>query len=189
MGRSVSGEGKARASFPKASIAAFSAMIPQAMVESSHAGDAARKNGRTATRSIRTPNATTATSAPASASGKGQRRTTNVQYAVTAPAITTWPCEKFIVRLVAHVMWYPRATRPYMLPSAKPVTTSWTSKKLLGGDRDDLAALPGHHDVVRVGEGVVLLGGERPLVGLDETLVLGLQVLERVLDLRPVRAS
>src|SRR5262245_33223861 len=85
-------------------------------------------------------------------------------------------------------MWYPRATRPYMLPSARPVTTSWTSKKLLGGDRDELPALPDHHDVVRVGQGVVLLRGERPLVGLDEALVLGLQVLEGVLHLGPLRA-
>jgi len=30
-----------------------------------------------------------------------------------------------MVRLVAQVMWYPRATSPYMLPSARPVTTSW----------------------------------------------------------------
>src|SRR5262245_55888595 len=103
--------------------------------------------------------------------------------------MTTWPCEKFIVRLVAHVMWYPRATRPYMLPSARPVTTSWTSKKLLGRDRDDLPGLPDHHDVVLVGESVVLLGGKRSFVGLDEALVLGLEVLERVANLGPVRAT
>jgi hypothetical protein len=30
-----------------------------------------------------------------------------------------------MVRLVDQVMWYPRATSPYMLPRARPVTTSW----------------------------------------------------------------
>ncbi len=32
-----------------------------------------------------------------------------------------------MVRLVAHVMWYPSATNPYIAPSARPVTTSWTT--------------------------------------------------------------
>jgi hypothetical protein len=27
---------------------------------------------------------------------------------------------------VTQVMWYPRATSPYMLPRARPLTTSWT---------------------------------------------------------------
>jgi hypothetical protein len=31
------------------------------------------------------------------------------------------------------VMWYPRATSPYMLPSARPLTTSWVSKPYCTG--------------------------------------------------------
>ena len=58
------------------------------------------------------------------ATGKGQPSATKTVYATTAPAITAWPWEKFMVRLVAQVMWYPRATSPYMLPRARPVTTS-----------------------------------------------------------------
>src|SRR5512137_2767037 len=102
--------------------------------------------------------------------------------------MTAWPCEKFIVRLVTQVMWYPRATSPYMLPRASPVTTSWTST-LLHRDGHDLAALPDDHDVILVGEGVVLVWSERRLVRLDEPLVLGLEVLEGIADLRPVRGT
>jgi len=56
-----------------------------------------------------------------------------------------------MVRLVTQVMWYPRATSPYMLPRASPVTMSWTTT-LLHRDGQDLAALPDHQDVVLVGE-------------------------------------
>ena len=46
-----------------------------------------------------------------------------------------------MVRLVAQVMWYPRATSPYMLPRASPVTRSCTSTRgYFCGQRNDLAA-------------------------------------------------
>src|SRR4029453_1607992 len=96
-----------------------------------------------------------------------------------------------MVRLVTQVMWYPRATSPYMLPSASPLTRSWTSTRaaLLRRDGDDLAALPDHHDVVFVGERVVLLRAEGPLVRLDEAAVLRLEILQRLAQLRPVDAA
>src|SRR6266542_6454713 len=90
-----------------------------------------------------------------------------------------------------------------MLPRARPVMMSWTYKlaskggfaalsgfprPLLHGDRYDLPGLPDHHDVGLVSEGVVLLGREGPLVGLDEALVLRPEVLERVPDLGPLGA-
>ncbi len=71
-GRAASAEGNARASLPKSSMAAFSAMIPQAMVDSSQAGEAERKNGRTATRSTRMPKTAEASSVRATAGSSGQ---------------------------------------------------------------------------------------------------------------------
>src|SRR5215475_624425 len=96
-----------------------------------------------------------------------------------------------MVRLVTQVMWYPRATSPYMLPSASPLTTSWRSiaATLLHVDGDDLAVFPDHHHVVRVGQRVVLLGREGLPVGLDEARVLALETLERVADLRALGAA
>src|SRR5229473_5998110 len=105
-----------------------------------------------------------------------------------------------MVRLVTQVMWYPRATSPYMLPRASPVTRSWMvmgsgvgfalrlalARALPRGDRNDLAALPHDHDVVLVRQGVVLLGREGSLVRLDQALVLALQALEGIPDLGPV---
>src|SRR5512135_427030 len=99
--------------------------------------------------------------------------------------MTAWPCEKFMVRLVTQVMWYPRATSPYMLPRANPVTMSWTTT-LLHRDGQNLAALPDHQDVVLVGERVVLFRREGSLVGLDQALVFVLEVLQRVAELDPV---
>src|SRR2546422_9118003 len=64
-----------------------------------------------------------------------------------------------------------------MLPSARPLTRSWTSNLRNG---NDLAALPDDHDVVALGERVVLLARERPLVALDESGVLRLQLFERI---------
>ena len=106
-------------------------MMPHAMVESSQAGEEARKNGRTATRSMRAPKTARASRVASSPIGRGQPRATTRAHAITAPTITAWPCEKFMVRLVAQVMWYPRATSPYMLPRARPVTRSWTSTRYL----------------------------------------------------------
>jgi hypothetical protein len=71
-GRRASVEGKARASRPKASIATFSAMIPSAIVDSSHTGEPARKNGRTATRSTSRPNSAEAASVATRARASGQ---------------------------------------------------------------------------------------------------------------------
>src|SRR5574337_342615 len=76
-----------------------------------------------------------------------------------------------------------------MLPRASPVTTSWTYKLLCHGDGHDLAVLPDDHDVVAVGQRVVLLRAEGPPVGLDEPLVLALEVLEGVAHLGSVGAS
>ena len=72
MGRWVKGEGKARASFPKKSMATFSVMMPQAIVERSHAGEAARKNGRTASRSIAAPKTARQSSVAIQAGRSGQ---------------------------------------------------------------------------------------------------------------------
>src|SRR4029079_16431663 len=74
-----------------------------------------------------------------------------------------------------------------MLPSASPLTRSWTSTRsaLLRRDGDDLAALPRHHDVVLVGERVVLLRGEGPPVSLDEAAIFRLEILQRLAELAP----
>ena len=126
IGFRMSGEGKARASLPKVSWATFSAMMPTAMVASSQAGEARRKKGRTATRSTSAPKHGRATRVTNERQREGPAQApTKTAYATTAPSITAWPWEKFMVRLVAQVMWYPRATSPYMLPRARPVTSSW----------------------------------------------------------------
>src|SRR5512143_810163 len=82
-------------------------------------------------------------------------------------------------------MWYPRATSPYMLPRASPVTTSWTST-LLHRDGHDLAALPDDQDVVLVGQSVVPVRRERRFVVLDQSLVFTLQVLQGITKLDAV---
>src|SRR5712691_1081653 len=108
-----------------------------------------------------------------------------------------------MVRLVTQVMWYPRATSPYMLPRASPVTRSWMvirsgvgfalrlalARALPRGDGNDLAALPHDHDVVFVRQGIVLLGREGSLVGLDEALILALQALEGIPHLGTIRRA
>src|SRR5713226_7808174 len=90
-----------------------------------------------------------------------------------------------------------------MLPRARPVTRSWMVKgsgvsfalrlalalALPRGDRNDLAAFPHDHDVVFVRQGIVLLGREGPLVGLDEALVLALQALEGIPHLGTIRRA
>src|SRR6266540_2971524 len=70
--------------------------------------------------------------------------------------------------------------------AASAVRPATCVRALLGCDRNDLAALPDDHDVVRVSQRVVLLAREGPPVGLDEPLVLAVEVLERVAHLRSV---
>src|SRR5712691_13068626 len=84
-----------------------------------------------------------------------------------------------------------------MLPRARPLKRSWANiwtwgardgapqtplmARLLHRHGNDLALLPRDEDVVILVEVVLLLGGERMLVGLDEAAILP-EILERVAD-------
>src|SRR2546422_337585 len=70
-GVTANDDGNARASLPNVSMAAFSAMMPSAIVASSQAMDRARRNGRTATRSTMTPSSASAASVTSKAAQNG----------------------------------------------------------------------------------------------------------------------
>ena len=104
-GSAAKGEGRLRDSRPKVRRTRFSAMMPKAMVDSSHDTEPFLQNGRTTTRSTSQPSRAHKRITSGTASQAGRPACTWSSYSNTAPIIRLAPSEKLTVPETMKVTW------------------------------------------------------------------------------------